>query len=154
MSSSSRSFQDRENKSRARYQQLKKVKEAHPEANFMHSERAFHKLLNLQIASIVISQKKGRIIDLTKTNFAQFVLRNRSAVDFIKTSRRIADQDQYHAFMSHDEVEEEYLEKYNEEEDELEILDAFDEETYQDKLKDVLKNPDKPIDEVVFDNDK
>lgn len=154
MSSSSRSFQDRENKSRARYQQLKKVKEAHPEANFMHSPRGFHKLLNLQIASIVISQKKGRIIDLTKTNFAMFVLRNRTSVDFIKTSRRIADQDQYHAFMSHDEVEEEYLEKYNEEEDELEILDTFDEETYQDKLKDVLKNPDKPIDEVVFDNDK
>lgn len=154
MSSNTKFQQDKEYRSRARYQQLKKVKDAHPEAQYMHSPRAFHKLLNLQIASMVISRKKNKVIDLTKTNFAQLVLRNRSSVDFIKTSRRIADQDQYHAYMSDDEVDPAYMEQYNEETDEIEQLDALDEETYQNKLQDVIKNPDKPIEEIVFENDK
>lgn len=151
MSYSAKSFQDKENKSKSKYSQLKKVKDAHPEANFAHSPKAFHKLLNIQIASFIISQKKGRVIDLTKTNFAQLVLRNRSSIDFIKFSRRIMDQDQYHAYMSNDELSKEALETYNEESDEIESLQDFDEDTFQEKLKDAASSPKKPIDEIVFD---
>ena len=81
----------------------KKLKKNHAEAGLIHSPKCLYYILQLTLASIVITSLTGKKTNLLKLKSVQMLLRNRSSSDFIKFTRNMIDPALYYSLMSPDE---------------------------------------------------
>ncbi len=96
---------DKDSKYRSIYQMGKKLKESHGESVFAHSKWSLFFTHEFRKASIFLSSKYKRKINLFKTYFFDELILTQSSTDFVTKIERFIDAPLFQSIMAQDELD-------------------------------------------------